>query len=107
MLENIQFTPFRAENLPFDDEQFDLLTIYGSFHHIEKRVEAMHEFERVLRKDGVLLIFEFTEKRIAELKKTVKYHPDKVEPMEYLDNLPFIVEKIEREMVFAEIFKKH
>lgn len=40
------------------------------------------------------------------MKKNHKHHPDAVEPLNYLGELPFHVQKITEEMIFAEIFQK-
>ena len=56
MESQIEFIPFRAENLPFEDKKFDLITAYGSFHHFPMKKKAMEEFTRVLSDKGYLVI---------------------------------------------------
>lgn len=53
----ITFNPLLAEDLPFKDNFFDLITMYGSFHHIENRPEALQECLRILKPNGSLVIF--------------------------------------------------
>jgi len=47
-----------ARQLPYDDEQFDLVLLFGPLYHLqekEDRVKSIAEAKRVLKKDGVLL----------------------------------------------------
>ncbi|HET9744590.1 MAG TPA: methyltransferase domain-containing protein [Chitinophagaceae bacterium] len=47
-----------ARELPYDDEQFDLVLLFGPLYHLQEkkdRIKAITESKRVLRKNGVLL----------------------------------------------------
>jgi ubiquinone/menaquinone biosynthesis C-methylase UbiE len=47
-----------ARELPFDDEQFDLVLLFGPLYHLqekEDRVKAIAEAKRVLKNNGTLL----------------------------------------------------
>ena len=47
-----------ARALPYDDEQFDLVLLFGPLYHLqekEDRRKAIAEAKRVLKKDGILL----------------------------------------------------
>ena len=47
-----------ARELPFDDEQFDLVLLFGPLYHLqekEDRVKSIAESKRVLKKNGILL----------------------------------------------------
>ena len=47
-----------ARDLPFDDEQFDLVLLFGPLYHLQEnkdRIKSITEAKRVLKKDGVLL----------------------------------------------------
>lgn len=47
-----------ARNLPYDDEQFDLVLLFGPLYHLqhkEERIKSIVEAKRVLKKDGILL----------------------------------------------------
>ena len=47
-----------ARQLPYDDEQFDLVLLFGPLYHLqekEDRVKSITEAKRVLKKNGVLL----------------------------------------------------
>ncbi len=45
-----------AENLPFGDRTFDFLGCYSTLHHIPDYAQAVREFVRVLKKDGMLYL---------------------------------------------------
>jgi ubiquinone/menaquinone biosynthesis C-methylase UbiE len=47
-----------ARDLPFNDEQFDLVLLFGPLYHLqekEDRIKAITEAKRVLKKNGILL----------------------------------------------------
>ena len=47
-----------ARKLPYDEEQFDLVLLFGPLYHLqekEDRIKSIVEAQRVLKKDGVLL----------------------------------------------------
>lgn len=46
-----------AENLPFEDASFDLVTALDVIEHLDDDVAGLKEMRRVLRKDGYALIF--------------------------------------------------
>ncbi len=48
-----------ASSLPFRDSYFDLVYFFDSLHHIPKKIEALREGVRVLRKGGLLAVFDF------------------------------------------------
>jgi demethylmenaquinone methyltransferase/2-methoxy-6-polyprenyl-1,4-benzoquinol methylase len=59
-LPNIKFEEGRATELPFDDEKADIISISYGIRNVMEREEAFREFHRVLKKDGLLVILEFT-----------------------------------------------
>jgi ubiquinone/menaquinone biosynthesis C-methylase UbiE len=47
-----------ARDLPYDDEQFDLVLLFGPLYHLqekEDRIKSITEAKRVLKKNGILL----------------------------------------------------
>lgn len=48
-----------AENLPFENEKFDLLICTDSFHHYPNPQKVIEGFYRVLKTDGYLLLADF------------------------------------------------
>ena len=55
-----RFVVGRAEQLPFPDNSFDFLTMGNALRHVTGLEEAFHEYLRVLRPGGRVLIFEVT-----------------------------------------------
>lgn len=51
-LENIEFKVGGAENIPYDNEQYDLVMSTSSFHHYPDPVRALREFWRILKPGG-------------------------------------------------------
>ncbi|MGO9386936.1 MAG: class I SAM-dependent methyltransferase [Methanobacterium sp.] len=45
-----------SENLPFDDESFDVVTCTDSFHHYPHPGNVLLEFKRVLKREGHIII---------------------------------------------------
>lgn len=59
-ISNIEFKLCGAENLPFDNESFDIIFMFKSFHHIpvELMDKAIDEIQRVLKPNGLVYISE-------------------------------------------------
>ena len=53
---NAEFVLGKADELPFEDESFDIVTCSQSFHHYPNRVEAVEEAYRVLKKGGLYIL---------------------------------------------------
>jgi 2-polyprenyl-3-methyl-5-hydroxy-6-metoxy-1,4-benzoquinol methylase len=64
---NIKFQVSRAENLPFKENSFDLITCFEVLEHIENPQTIMDEITRVLGVDGQLLIMVPTENFIFRI----------------------------------------
>ena len=48
-----------AEDLPFDDDSFEVVMMGESLHHFRNTDLALKEVQRVLKKDGKLFIYDF------------------------------------------------
>ncbi len=57
---NATFVEAEAKDLPFKDGSVDILSISYGLRNVVDRVEGLTEFHRVLKKDGILVILEFT-----------------------------------------------
>ena len=51
-IDNIEIVNADAEDLPFEDESFDLIYCSFSFQYITDKVKALASIKRVLKKDG-------------------------------------------------------
>jgi len=56
--EKIQFLVMNAEQLDFEDESFDTVSISASFHHLSNIRQVLDEMERVLKPEGNWIIAE-------------------------------------------------
>jgi ubiquinone/menaquinone biosynthesis C-methylase UbiE len=54
----LEFLVANAEQLPFEDDTFDVVHSKDSLHHMESPERALAEYRRVLRPRGVALIVE-------------------------------------------------
>ena len=64
----ITLTQADSENLPFEDESFDVVTVAFGVRNFEK------EIQRVLRKDGKLLVLEFSQPSSFPFKQLYKFY---------------------------------
>lgn len=56
MRNKIEYVWGDAENLPFDNDTFDILLTSESFHHYPNPRQAMREFSRVLKPEGKIIL---------------------------------------------------
>lgn len=52
----VEFVLGDSEHLPFDDDNFDLVTCVHSFHHYPNKIRVLSEIHRVLRDNGRVAI---------------------------------------------------
>ena len=57
---NVQFVEADAEDLPFDSNGFDCVTIGFGLRNVTDKDKALREMYRVLRPGGQLLVLEFS-----------------------------------------------
>jgi ubiquinone/menaquinone biosynthesis C-methylase UbiE len=57
---NIHFRKANAEQLPFDNDYFDLIICSNSFHHYSRPEEVLREVYRVLKPTGRIYVLETT-----------------------------------------------
>ncbi|MFX1276436.1 MAG: class I SAM-dependent methyltransferase [Promethearchaeota archaeon] len=101
----ITFKPFDAKDLPFEDEEFDVVFMMGALHHINNRSSAIKECIRVVKSGGKFCIIEPTAKGLKIIRKRMPNHPDAVDPRDYLKEFPL---EIKNSFMFdAFIFKKN
>jgi len=102
----VQFQPFEAEALPFKDDEFDAIFLYGTLHHIQNKEKALQQCFRCLKNKGWLVIFEFTEEGIALIQQENPKHPAAIHPLDYLEVFPFEVSIIKTENLQAILVQK-
>lgn len=57
---NVKFVQANAECLPFDDNQFDIITIAFGLRNVTDKAAALRSMHRVLKPGGRLLVLEFS-----------------------------------------------
>ncbi|MFZ5516062.1 MAG: class I SAM-dependent methyltransferase [Candidatus Zhuqueibacterota bacterium] len=57
-LKNLQFHCAPAEELPFENNYFDIITCTNALHHFPQRVRALDQMYRVLKPGGELYILQ-------------------------------------------------
>jgi demethylmenaquinone methyltransferase/2-methoxy-6-polyprenyl-1,4-benzoquinol methylase len=62
-----EFIVGKAQELPIDDESTDVISISYGIRNVVDRVEALEEFHRALRPDGLVVILEFTKQERSGL----------------------------------------
>jgi demethylmenaquinone methyltransferase/2-methoxy-6-polyprenyl-1,4-benzoquinol methylase len=65
---NVSYALVNAETLPFEDGQFDAVTIAFGLRNVTDKDAALREMRRVLKPGGRALILEFSEVRHEPLK---------------------------------------
>lgn len=75
------FIEGKAQALPVEDESSDVLSISYGIRNVVDRAEALEEFHRVLKPDGLVMILEFTKQdRSGFFDKVVDFGMKKVLP---------------------------
>ncbi len=60
LISNIKFAQVNAESLPFEDNQFDCITIAFGLRNVTDKQKALTSMYRVLKPGGRLLVLEFS-----------------------------------------------
>jgi ubiquinone/menaquinone biosynthesis C-methylase UbiE len=104
---NIQFEVTTGENLPFNGNYFDIVTICCVLHHLHNPSTFFNEAKRVLKPDGTLMIaeplFYFPAKQITDyiISPLIKAGDNKLFSHSRLKKY-----FIENGFVITEVFKK-
>jgi len=103
----ITFTPFNAEKMPFEGDSFDAIFISGALHHIGDGQAAFNESVRVVKKNGIICIFEPNTRAVGTIRtKKFADHPDAVDPREFNRDSQLPVEIKKTSFYDAYIFQK-
>ncbi len=71
-----------AEDLPLDDNSADIISISYGIRNVVKRKEGLHEFARVLKPNGLVVILEFTKNDKNDLaSKVTHFYMHKIMPV--------------------------
>jgi len=76
-----EFIEGKAQELPIEDESTDVVSISYGIRNVVDRVEALEEFYRALKPNGIVMILEFTkQERSGIVDKVVDFGMKKVLP---------------------------
>ncbi len=71
-----------AEKMPIDDESVDIISIAYGIRNVVKRKEGLAEFSRVLKKNGLCVILEFTKNDNNNYSsKLTKFYMNNIMPL--------------------------
>jgi len=76
-----EFIEGKAQELPIEDESTDVISISYGIRNVVDRAEALQEFYRALKPNGIVMILEFTKQdRSSVVDKVVDFGMKKVLP---------------------------
>jgi len=122
-----EFIVGKAQELPIEDESTDIISISYGIRNVVDRVEALEEFHRALKPDGIVVILEFTKQErdsiidkivdfgmknvlprvgglISKNYEAYKYLPDSIEEFLTTDMLEKELESVGFEMKYTKSF---
>ena len=104
----ITFRAFNAGNMPFENETFDAVFLFGCFHHMPEAVrsDAISECRRVTTPSGVICIFEPTEAMVKYIRKSDPDHPDTADPGKYTTGMNVSIEIKNGDLFTGYILRK-
>jgi len=77
----IPFYEGLAQNLPFNNDSFDCLSISFGLRNVIETQKAISEFHRILKPNGILLILEFTKsEKSSVLRDCVDFYSNNILP---------------------------
>lgn len=78
---NVSYTVANAEELPFEDNSFDCVTIAFGLRNVTNKDKALQSMYRVLKPGGRLLVLEFSKPVLPGLDRVYDFYSFKVLPM--------------------------
>ena len=107
VLNKIKFQNFDAQDLPFEDKSFKGIFLYDSLQHIQNRELALKECIRILKPEGLIIIIEWTKKKIEDEYKKYGYKIDFINPEEFANRNDLSVELIPGKHVNIYILRQN
>ena len=85
----IRFEHFDAGALPFEDNRFDGVFLFGVLHHVpeDARSNVLAEAIRVSGKDGAVILFEPLPETLEKIWVNEPQHPLAADPSVYIQDL--------------------
>ena len=70
-LNNVDFKVENSESTSFPPESFDMVLMANMLHALDDPLKALKECNRVLKKDGILLIMNYTDEEMGKVDRTL------------------------------------
>ena len=81
-LPDVEFIEAGAADMPLDSDSADIISISYGIRNVVARQEAFHEFARVLKKGGLVVISEFTKnQKETPIDYLTAFYMDKILPV--------------------------
>ena len=80
LVQNIEYVQANAEELPFDDNTFDIVTIAFGLRNVTDKDKALKSIFRVLKPGGRLLVLEFSKPEHELLNKAYDFYSFNILP---------------------------
>lgn len=78
---NVSFVEANAEDLPFEDNTFDCITIAFGLRNVTNKDKALESMYRVLKPGGRLLVLEFSKPILPGLNKVYDFYSFNILPV--------------------------
>ena len=78
--QNCSFALASGEDLPYQNEAFDLVTVGFGLRNFTDKLKGLKEMKRVLKKDGILLILEFSKPTNSIFSKVYDWYSFNIIP---------------------------
>lgn len=78
---NVEFMQIDAQEIPFEDNTFDIVTIAFGLRNVTDKDKALREINRVLRPGGRLLVLEFSKPTVPGLAPIYDQYSFKLLPL--------------------------
>ncbi len=124
---NFKYHISKATQIPLDDSSADILSITYGIRNVVEREEALKEFKRVLKKDGLVVILEFMKNEnpsvlgkvrdfymnkvlpkvggfISKNLEAYEYLPNSIEDFSTVENMQYELETAGFEMLYSKSF---
>ena len=105
--DRIRFEHFDASALPFDDNRFDAVFLFGVLHHVEEnaRRNVLTEAMRVIRREGAVVLFEPLPETLETIWVNDPHHPVAADPSAYTEGLNVHESQLEGSLMDISIYR--
>lgn len=90
-LSNVKIVQGKAGKLPYKDEEFDIIFATDVLEHFPDSFEIQKEFQRVLKKQGLLIISGPTENFLYRMARKFMYK--RAKPIDHYTDIHHVLEK--------------